>query len=33
MLQCEYCNNSIILDTILILKTFKTTENRYKDGL
>lgn len=33
MFQCEYCNNSITLDTVLILKNFKITENRYKVGL
>ena len=31
MLQCEYCNNSITLDTVLILKISKTIKNRYKD--
>lgn len=32
MLQCEYCNNSITLDTVLILKNSKTTNNRYKNS-
>lgn len=31
MLQCEYCNNSITLDTVLILKISKTIKNRHKD--